>query len=91
MSGIGTGPAALTLPGIVTDLPLDTGHTGASVHYRASEYGQVAETSVILGETLQHGIVRAGSLDPAYYRRIEAAARECAMFLEGAQRSGAAA
>ena len=87
------GPAALTLPGsIVTDLPLDSGPVGASVHYRLSDYGQVPETSIILGETLQHGIIRATSDDPAYYRRIEAGGTgSAAMFLEGAQRNGVAA
>jgi hypothetical protein len=84
------GPAALTLPGIVTDLPLDSGHVGPSTHYHLTEYGQIPEASVIVGETRDHGVVRLGSNDPDYYRRLEAAARECASFLEDAQRAAAA-
>ncbi len=83
------GPAALTLPGYM-DLPLDTRDVTASCHYQPSEHGQVAAAALILGESGPDGPVRAVSRDPQYWRRIEAAARECASFLEEARRSAAA-
>lgn len=83
-----TGPAALTLHGYM-DLPLDTGNVTTSVHYRASDHGQIPGASLALGEN-SDGPVRLRSEDPQYWREIEAGAAENARFLEGDQRGAAA-
>jgi len=75
------GPAALTLPGIVTDLPLDSRPVSAATHFRGSDYGQLPEAAVILGETLEHGAVRVYSADPAYFDMLAEKAMRCATFL----------
>lgn len=80
------GPAALTLPGAFKDLPLDTQDVTASTHYRLTEYGQLPEAGLIIGESQQNGNVLLKCQDPRYWQRIEAQARECARFLEDAQR-----
>lgn len=71
------------------DLPLDTGNVATSGHYRASEYGQIPGASLTLGASTD-GPVRLRSEDASYWRRIEAAARENALFCEEG-RTGAAA
>lgn len=83
-----TSPAALVLHGYL-DLPLDTQNVTVSVQYRASDHGQIPGTTLSLGDNAD-GPVRVRCEDPTYFRRIEAAARECASFLEDAQRGAAA-
>ena len=84
-----TSPAALTLHGYM-DLPLDTKAVAGFCHYQPSEHGQVPGAGLIIGEN-EDGIVRVKCDDPRYWRRVEAAARENASFLEEAQRNGLAA
>lgn len=89
LSSHNTASAALVLHGYM-DLPLDTRNVTTSVHYRGSEYGQIPGMTLALGDNAD-GPVRVRCEDAAYFRRLEAAARDCASFLEGEQRSGVAA
>lgn len=75
------GPAALTLPGVVTDLPLDSTYVSPDTHYRLTEYGQVPDAGVIVGATLNHGAVKLTSDDPAYFDVLAETALRCATFL----------
>lgn len=83
-----TGPAALAMAGYL-DLPLDTQNVTTSVHYRASDHGQIPGASLTLGES-PDGAVRVRSEDPRYWRLIESYARDNAALLESAQRGAAA-
>jgi hypothetical protein len=90
MSLIDGGPG-ITIPGIVSNLPLDTSHTESVTYWAPGPGGQHPEAELILGETLAHGVIRLDSADPRYYDALSKYAAECAAFLrEGTALAGAA-
>jgi hypothetical protein len=79
------------VPGLTADFHLDTSAADAAMHYRATEYGPVPEAGLILGKTLEHGLVRLECDDPAAYDVLAEKAMRLATFLRQNQRNGLAA